>query len=168
VWQDVSYAINDSLLGDGNRDSSGNNPHPTASAALAAPASTVMLCEAFKATMDISNMAAPDYSVGATMDQQFWGGCTTACRGSYATGNPPGQSLNLAPGTGNGVHTDGSNYLAADGHVKWLRAAAISPGKDALNATDPENDPGEHAAGTSYMNVHGGAQGSATLTFSKI
>ncbi len=27
-----------------------------------------------------------------------------------------------------GLHTDGSNYAFADGHVKWLRASAVSPG----------------------------------------
>ncbi len=27
-----------------------------------------------------------------------------------------------------GRHTDGSNYLAADGHVKWLQAVNVSGG----------------------------------------
>ena len=169
VYQEVSYAMNDSLMGDGNRDSSGNNPKPTALAQLNAPASTVMLCEAYDATTDLNTAdLADDFSTGATMDSKFWGGCPTYCTSRYATGNPPGQSLALVSGITTGAHTDGSNFLAADGHVKWLRASAISPGKDATAANNPEDDGGEHAAGTSYMNVDNGAQGSAALTFSKI
>lgn len=164
VYQEVSYAINDSLLQDGN---GGNTP--TALARLNAPSSTVMLCEAYDATTDL-NVADVDndFSTGATMDSKFWGGCPTYCTAKYATGNPPGQSLAMVSGMTTGVHTDGSNFLATDGHVKWLRASAISPGKDAVNASDPENDGGEHAAGTGYMNVDNGAQGSAIMTFSKI
>jgi prepilin-type N-terminal cleavage/methylation domain-containing protein/prepilin-type processing-associated H-X9-DG protein len=168
TWQPVSYAMNDSLLGDGNRDSSGNNPKPASDSSLAAPSSTVMLCEAFGATMDILNAnPSMDYSTGATMDRQFWGGCPTYCTSRYATGNPSGFTVTQWNGT-NGVHTSGSNFLAADGHVKWLKPTSVSPGKDATNANNAEDDSGEHAAGTGYMNVDGGAQGSASMTFSKI
>jgi len=169
VWQDVSYAMNDSLLGDGNRDSGGNNPRVTAMAALNAPASTVMLCEVFNATMDINNASdTTDFSTGATMDQNFWGGCAMGCVGRYATGNPIGHNLAYASGFQTGAHTDGSNFLACDGHVKWLKAVRIAPGKDALNANNPQDDAGEHASGTAYMNVNGGGSGTAALTFSKI
>jgi len=168
VWQDVSYAMNDSLLGDGNRNSSGVAGVASLSE-MAAPSSTVMLCEAFGATMNINNATATtDYSSGATMDSNFWGGCPSGCTSYYATGNPPGQKLVMLSYALTGIHTNGSNYLACDGHVKWLRSAAISPGKDALNSSNPENDGGEHASGTGYMNVDNGAQGSAEMTFSKI
>lgn len=169
-WQTVSYVVNDTMIGDGNRDSAGHGG-PCPLPKLNAPASTVLLCEAYGVMMDLNNAAATDYSAGATMDTNYW---TTNGKGSptcnfaqYATGNPPGQQLNQAPGTTDGSHTSGANYLASDSHVKWLKAARISPGKDALSPNDPENDSGEHAAGTSYMNVDGGGQGSATLTFSK-
>jgi prepilin-type N-terminal cleavage/methylation domain-containing protein/prepilin-type processing-associated H-X9-DG protein len=169
VWNPVSYDINDSLVGDGNRDSSGN-PHTAALAQLNAPASTIMLCEAFGATMDVANSSGtqPDYSPSVTGDSNFWGGNPAGPNGKYATGDPPGQNLTVYNGSKTGVHTDGSNFLACDGHVKYQRPSAISPGKDAVNASDPENDGGEHAAGTGYMNVDGGPQGSAALTFSKI
>ena len=36
-------------------------------------------------------------------------------------------------------HTDNSNYLMCDGHVKWLRSTVVSPGYNAANATDDEN-----------------------------
>jgi len=169
IWKPVSYDINDSLVGDGNRDS-GGTAHPAALAQLSAPASTVMLCEAFGATMDIANSSGtqPDYSPSVTGDTNFWGGNPAGGNGKYATGNPPGQNLGLVSWAKTGVHTDGSNFLACDGHVKYLRASTISPGKDAVNAGDAENDGGEHAAGTSYLNVNGRGQGSAALTFSKI
>ncbi|BDI28971.1 hypothetical protein CCAX7_10220 [Capsulimonas corticalis] len=167
IWKPVSYSVNDSLVGDGSRDS-GGTAHTTALATLAAPASTVLLCEAFGATMDIANTSGvqPDYSTSSTLDQQFWGG-RPANNGYYVTGNPVGQNLQLYQGT-KGIHTDGANYLACDGHVKWLKASRISPGKDALAAENPEDSANEHASGTSYLNVNGGASGSAALTFSKI
>ncbi|MCW3061454.1 MAG: prepilin-type N-terminal cleavage/methylation domain [Capsulimonas sp.] len=167
IWKPVSYAINNSLIADGN---AGTGVMLGAKLAqMSSPAATVMLCEAFGDTMDIANTSRvqPDYSVSATMDKQFWGG-SAGGNANYATGNPVGQTLNLHKGTA-GIHTDGSNYLACDGHVKWLKASRISPGKDAAAATDPENNTtAERAAGTSYLNVNGGGSGSATMTFSKI
>ena len=165
-WQEISYVINDSLVGDGNPYVNGS-PVATKLPQMTSPASTVLLCEAYGVDMDLNNMAATDFSSSATMDSNFWGGCPTDCFALYATGNPPGQKLDQWQST-TGIHTGGSNYLAADGHVKWLPASRISPGKDATASNNPENDSGEHAAGTDYMNVDGGAQGSATLTFSKI
>ncbi|BDI28357.1 hypothetical protein CCAX7_004080 [Capsulimonas corticalis] len=164
-WQPVSYVVNNSFLGDGN------GHQPAALASLNAPASTVLLCEAYGVVMDLNRIDQTDFSSAATMDTNYWSnggkGCPTNCFAKYATGNPPGNQLNQYQGT-NGVHTNGSNFLAADGHVKWLTATRISPGKDASAANNPEDDSGEHAAGTSYMNVNGGSSGSATLTFSKI
>ena len=167
VYSEMSYQINDSLIADGN----GGNGKPTTLAALNAPASTVMLFESFGATTDLSGKYNdPDFSASGAMDTKDWtsgGQGTPANNGGYATGNPNGQQLYLYPGTGNGVHTDGSNYLACDGHVKWLRASQISPGKDASASANPEDDANDHAAGTGYMNVDGGTQGSAVLTLSK-
>ena len=40
--------------------------------------------------------------------------------------------------TPTGRHSDGSNYLLADGHVKWLRGNQISSGYTANNETDPQ------------------------------
>ncbi len=37
-----------------------------------------------------------------------------------------------------GRHTDGSNFLFTDGHVKWLRGDAVSSYNVALKATDPQ------------------------------
>jgi prepilin-type processing-associated H-X9-DG protein len=103
------------------------------------------------------------------MDNSDWNGKPGGQNGAYATGTPIGQSgMTVFSSAPNGIHTDGSNYLVCDGHVKWLKAALISPGKDAATATTPESDANHKAAGTSYMNVSGGAQNSAVLTMSKI
>ena len=41
-----------------------------------------------------------------------------------------------------GRHTDGSNFLLADGHVKWYRGSAVSSGFAALKSTDPQDTQG--------------------------
>jgi prepilin-type N-terminal cleavage/methylation domain-containing protein/prepilin-type processing-associated H-X9-DG protein len=53
-----------------------------------------------------------------------------------------------------GRHTDGSNFLMADCHAKWLRGAVVSPGANALNANQTaaqafNSGNGGYAAGTS-------------------
>ncbi len=60
-----------------------------------------------------------------------------------------------------GIHTDGSNFLATDGHVKWLRGPAVSPGHTASTATAAQGTDtgGLNAGGTSNLN-------SFALTFS--
>ena len=55
----------------------------------------------------------------------------------YATGPMGGiTATNLTQDfTGaTGRHTDGSNFLAADGHVKWLRGPAVSPGQRGVSS----------------------------------
>ena len=150
----VSYAMNDSMLGDGNGGS------PCALASLNAPSQTVLLCEVQGRTSDLSR--ANDPSAGATMDAGFWSGHPSSNYGTYATGNPPGQTLSLIPSQT--VHFDGSNFLAADGHVKSLRPGRISGGIDNTNANAAQS--GRLAAGTSSMDNGGGAN-SAVMTFSK-
>ncbi|MEO7720068.1 MAG: DUF1559 domain-containing protein [Capsulimonas sp.] len=46
-----------------------------------------------------------------------------------------------------GRHTDATNFMMADGHVKWIRGTAISTGPNASTSTDAQN--GSQAAGTS-------------------
>ena len=69
-----------------------------------------------------------------------------------------------------GVHTGGSNYLACDGHVKWLLPSAVSGGRSAASADSREvhsliGNAG-YAAGTSSMTQQAG--NIVTLTFSPI
>ncbi len=84
---------------------------------------------------------------------------------NYATG-----ILAADPDHGNSDarHTDNSNYLMADGHVKWLHGAVVSPG---LNATDPNNDQSAPNPPTSTSTAAGtakssGQYGNYVVTFS--
>jgi len=74
----------------------------------------------------------------------------------------------LAPYTtaaGNGYHTGGSNYLLADGHVKWLRGTAVSLGVKAASATTAQTAASAPAAGTSNLATPAGP---VAVTFSPI
>lgn len=85
----------------------------------------------------------------------------------YATGPmggiTPSAANQAAYYTGlTGRHTDGSNFLAADGHVKWLRGPAVSPGFAALSATSAQAadatgpyGANKNAAGTGALNANG-------------
>jgi len=77
--------------------------------------------------------------------------------GMYATGFMGGKTgtvqapkdtptTGAAPGGDGGVfeaalgrHLEGANYLLADGHVKWYRGSAVSPGDMAVNSTDAQS-----------------------------
>ena len=90
----------------------------------------------------------------------------------YATGDIGGYPLNSsvtgAPRTGR--HTDGANYAALDGHVKWLRPSAVSGGLSAANENAVEihniaDDQG-HAAGTASLTQQNGSK--VAMTFSQL
>jgi prepilin-type N-terminal cleavage/methylation domain-containing protein/prepilin-type processing-associated H-X9-DG protein len=64
-------------------------------------------------------------------------------------------------------HSGGSNWLAADGHVKWLRGEKVSNGSTPSSSTYQAQPPGSFSAcGASAMSSQGGAQ--YTLTFSPL
>jgi prepilin-type N-terminal cleavage/methylation domain-containing protein/prepilin-type processing-associated H-X9-DG protein len=171
TFQIISFGMNDSLLGDQN----GGNGAPLS--AFNAPALTVMLCETENNWVDPSNPTIELDSPGATGDKNFWGGKPSpgGSLDKYATGPISGQDGLI---TSVGRHMNGANYLAADGHVKWLLGSKISGGKDAYNddATQGQKTAGlagkacqpndRCAAGTENMN-NGGGPNSAALTFSK-
>ena len=65
-----------------------------------------------------------------------------------------------------GRHLEGSNFLMADGHVKWLKGDAVSSGLAATLSTDAQNAAdcsisGNCAEGTAYNGV-----GAHAVTFS--
>ncbi len=174
--QPVSYAFNQNLRGGGSGG---------ALSAQQAPASTVLLAEVQNCTSLYSSSADEGYSVGAaagslspaadgldvlnmtsaTVPADFSAKSDGSANGlKYATGpmggvTPTNQTTDFTGPTG--IHTDGANFLAADGHVKWFRAAAVSPGTSAGTATDPQgfSNGGKSAAGTGNL-------GSYALTFS--
>ena len=170
----ISYAINWSLV---NTRLSGGTPQTAKTlAAQVAPASTVLVFECQGQSFNPTSTPANDSSPAGTMDGGFWSGRFGNASGQYATGSDPIKPIdNIA---GGGVHTGGSNYLACDGHVKYLKSARISGGGDAAASGNPEHAPGggdpTPAAGTSCMDNTGASAtncqnpNTATLTFSSI
>ena len=140
----LSYAINYALI-----------PTTLANtlASQNAPASTVLLCEVQGNTFNPTAAQGQDASPSATMDTGFWSGGLPHSIGQYATGQDPIKTLNVI--SSGAVHTGGSNYLACDGHAKWLRSSAISGGD---NASSPSV--AEQVAGSTTPN---GAAGTACL-----
>ncbi|MDR3710378.1 MAG: DUF1559 domain-containing protein [Capsulimonadaceae bacterium] len=61
-------------------------------------------------------------------------------------------------------HSGGANFLAMDGHVKWLFGTKVCPGNDAASATSPGTPSSGIAAGTSSMTDAAG--NIYTMTFS--
>jgi prepilin-type processing-associated H-X9-DG protein len=106
-----------------------------------------------------------------------YGAWNASQSGLYATGPIGGCSSLLMTASATGVHTGGANYLAADGHVKWLRPNLVSGGNTAAAASNPGtgvctgNPSGAAAraaaaaAGTGSMALTTGGA-TATLTFS--
>lgn len=110
---------------------------------FAVPTQTVMLCE-------ISGSVAIRLDYGEdTTTSSSWQSSTAGNGPVYVPGN--GQAIVYETGPLGGVawapsvswyhtfaptgwHTDGSNFLLADGHVKWLRAISVSPGFNNKNA----------------------------------
>jgi prepilin-type N-terminal cleavage/methylation domain-containing protein/prepilin-type processing-associated H-X9-DG protein len=171
----LSYGFNFNMV-PGSMSYSGSGT--SALAAQNAPASTVMLFELQQQTstgnrtngVDVTNPLEGASSVGTGAPIA---GCNNNgtngnyCHAVYATGYIGGYTLNNWSGT-TGVHTDGANYAALDGHVKWLRPSAVSGGILAPSATSPEvhnTSPGQGtAAGTSSMTQQAG--NTVSLTFS--
>jgi prepilin-type N-terminal cleavage/methylation domain-containing protein len=81
----------------------------------------------------------------------------------YATGNVGGISPHLST-TPRPYHDPTSNYIAADGHVKALHGAYISPGFNAATPDSPQSATAQTAAGTESMDIAPTVK--AALTFS--
>lgn len=141
----VSYAANFNFLRtDGG---SATDPHTGQSlASLTAPAKTVFLCEAYGAYARLldptenngNGVLSPttngnfDGAVYAFNGYGKGGSLATGCLGGldctpYVQG--PGGVDFLSK---TGPHTDGSNFMMCDGHVKWLRGSAVSGGSNAI------------------------------------
>jgi len=96
-----------------------------------------------------------------------WPGYAPYGADKYATGNMAVPFADPSY-TATPYHTEGSNWLACDGHVKWLRGAQISNGVNAFNSS--ENEPGHPgwgshpAAGSSNMTGDNGSKYSMTFS----
>jgi len=154
----VSYAYNAHLANSYNAQS-GNTTNITS------PASTVLLVECSGTTANVtdpveSSVANPTYSVSNSFSNSttgaeiFGGNNNTSNLGKMETGNFGSCTTNNTQAHVTGRHSDGSNYLLFDGHVKWLRATAVSEGRNA--AATPTDAP----TGVYVVNCHNIAAGS--------
>jgi prepilin-type processing-associated H-X9-DG protein len=161
-WRVCSYSYNQdiALL-------PANGGAGSALSQLQGPAKTVMLLEVTDSggQIDIASQVETDHVSTSTqgMPNVIYGrGYNTGTLGWYVTGdmggrgiaqvsdanfmfngnytNEPGRSL------GEGRHLDGSNFLMADGHVKWLKGSAVSTGASAADSANAQD--ATHAEGT--------------------
>jgi len=150
----VSYAYNDDIALSGQID--GNFQQVNASASkMTSPSMTVLLYEWLQSTVAISSPTETRSSAtnGANEASGAGGSFTTGMMGAdqgYLT-SCGGVTWYQGP-----RHTGNSNFLMADGHVKWLPATQVSTGYPALSPSNIENPAGscswDHyvAAGTGY------------------
>ena len=151
----LSYGYNRNLT-TGAFGTSGN-----ALASLNAPANTVLLFEIVNHNANVSNVAgvvSHDGTVGLDSDSYSseggdngGNGQADAYTGQDDTGQMGGRTVGNGSKSPTGRHTDGSNFLMTDGHVKWLRGSAISDGDSPSDPNSAQGafDGGNGAAGTS-------------------
>jgi len=174
--QKISYAFNGSLYDNDEIDAyyAGTQTYGNLSE-YNSPSNTVELFEVANVQSGTDwNTDLDDSSPSGMGAPSKWCGgdvLSNSCAGQYATGAIAGYTglNNIPPGTA-GRHTGGANYLAIDGHVKWLMPNSVSGGYVAKTSATPEEFspvfPG-YAAGTDSMVID--AQGDkAQLTFSPI
>jgi prepilin-type processing-associated H-X9-DG protein len=65
-----------------------------------------------------------------------------------------------------GRHSEGSNFLFCDGHAKWSRGDAVSPGRNAPGASAAAFAPGgaSNAVGTGNLTGPGGIRFAYTFS----
>ena len=71
----------------------------------------------------------------------------------------------MIPSNNGCVHNDGADYLAEDGHVKFLRPSAVSGGPTAASDGDFQDQNGNEASGTNRLSLSAGGS-PVSLTFS--
>lgn len=181
--QVVSYAFNSALC---QLPVNGGIDRNVAS--LNASAKTVLLFEVAQSSGQIQRpdgderdtVSPASFGIPGTLHGKNYGGGGNW--GYYATGAMGGRggSVAAAPLTPNnsstnnnitdpgslqysyGRHLEGSNFLMADGHVKWLRGDAVSTGTKAASSTAAQTGISSGAAeGTEY-----GGAGAHAVTFS--
>jgi len=166
----ISYAVNLNIT----RTDNGGAFVKLASAT--APASTVLMCEAFGSVANVTSLTEATgngiYSPstngpGNTQGGSSIAGLATGC----LSGDPktcPGSSAPSWVHYNTARHTDGSNFLLCDGHSKWLKGASVSRG-DTASAANCNQDNNPSVAGCSGGTTAAGTQsGTFPVTFSPI
>jgi prepilin-type N-terminal cleavage/methylation domain-containing protein/prepilin-type processing-associated H-X9-DG protein len=165
----ISYGVNSNfqtgLATGGTAPSLLASASATTIALMGAPASTVVLFEVTGAQADptvsplVSNNGAPD-AAGDGFDAIY------PASAEYATGQIGANAINFTQQSTTGAapaqHSkNGANYLMGDGHVKFLKPGQVSPGPNALAATNASTT--TTAAGTEGLSA-----GNYAVTFSNI
>jgi len=158
----TSYAENSNLVA-------------AADASLAAPASTVVLFEALGNPINSGQGEDPSETLAGVQDC-FLSSYDPAQSGWYfQNGNPTGIMGGRAANTVPERHTNGSNFLSADGHAKWATPTNVSSGGTQPNAnmyqdqTAPTTHFKDYAATTDNMQLTSSSSGAkAALTFSTL
>jgi len=139
----ISYAYNGNI-GNTTQGQNGVTPSPVVNATFSSPTRTVVLCEAFGTTLDPSGASGLETASPAVDGSNYKtdvDGSTVLFQTGVLRGDSS-ESLVVGSASGDtptalGVHTGGSNFLLADGHVKWFRPAAVSGGlTNDVSATD--------------------------------
>jgi prepilin-type N-terminal cleavage/methylation domain-containing protein/prepilin-type processing-associated H-X9-DG protein len=144
----TSYAYNTAFV-----ISPAQVPYVATLAQFNAPAKTVLLSEATNTYYenDVSQPNEQNDPITNGTNYSCW--CAAWLTGYLGADN--GSFMNN-PGVGynqqqlystTGIHTNGSNFLLADGHVKWYLGDRVSPGFDALNANNTASTTGCGAGG---------------------
>ena len=179
----VSYGMNTNLS---LQNDNCNDDSPVKLSQLVAPSSTIVL---FEATLGQST--DPAKATAANVDSSLYanGSDSNVCAALsglyyqnefYTTGQFPQTKMSRAFGVNNwsgggfaaalGRHTDGANYLMADGHAKWLRPSAVSAGANNTVSGDqgtPVSAPvnGPTSASVSYSSNTGNPTFAATFSY---
>jgi len=183
-YTESSYAMNGNLLQADPNTTYGVQPSKPGAvlSGQLAPANTVLLFEVQNEEITPQNVIDGGSASGRGMYD--YGNNTTSENGNngqplsgynsavYATGNIGGYNLTNIPA--GSVHTNGSNYLLADGHAKFAIGSNVSGGYPALKPTNPQTNPAANtsrstagtAAGTSSMQLWNGQ--SVAFTFSPV
>ncbi len=158
----VSYSINGALQGAGNSGLPISIFNATSSTILLLETvgSNVVVDQVDEGTKNFTTKPITSWESCAAdgeYDKGFWGGNGA----NYATGPFGGRAVN-----GTAAHNSavGANYLAADGHVKYLIPSQVSSGWIANTPTSPENT--HEAAGTSSMLIDATQTQKAQMTTS--
>ena len=147
-----------------NRNLDGCQPGGALSAD-SSPAVTVQLCETIGAQANLTTTGAdtgfqssPGTNGGDTgggwIDQSAGPVSGSAANDTGPMGNPPDLNGRNNPGSV-GRHTGGTNFLLADGHVKYLRAISVSPSNPAGAPGNDQAGNVTNAAGTGFMGQKG-------------
>ena len=149
----VSYGLNGNLTG----RNVWTGPLTYGVAGMTAPASTVMMFElrglqtpvdGNNHVMDVQSAVAcgPDGGGDGGFDPGTWGANPQGLHYDTGVMGNPARTAGVYAYFNYGRHTVGSNFLLADGHVKWLIGTNVSTGPSATTPTSTQN--GSQSAGT--------------------